>query len=133
MKPTRGKLAAHKAWQRHRGHASLPIVDDVAPRPTTRAECLPGGRNAIRPCPYVSCRYHLLLDVRRSGSLRFNFRTREVGKLSETCALDVADRGGHSLEDVGKFMGVTRERVRQLVTDALARMRRRMKAASRGW
>lgn len=132
MNPTGPKLAAHKAWQRLRGRVCLAIVDDAPPRPTTRAECLPGGRNALRPCPYVSCRYHLLLDVRRSGSVRFNFRTREVGKLSETCALDVADRGAHSLEDVGNFMGVTRERVRQLVTDALTRMRRRMKAGSRG-
>jgi hypothetical protein len=29
------------------------------PRPTTRAEC----RDEARPCPWVSCRHHLLLEV----------------------------------------------------------------------
>jgi hypothetical protein len=29
------------------------------PRPTTRAECL----QEARPCPWASCRYHLLLEV----------------------------------------------------------------------
>jgi hypothetical protein len=31
----------------------------AVPRPTTRAECL----QEARPCPWVSCRYHLLLEV----------------------------------------------------------------------
>jgi hypothetical protein len=32
------------------------------PRPTTRGECL----QEARPCPWVSCRHHLLLEVARS-------------------------------------------------------------------
>ena len=32
-------------------------------KPQTRAECVDGPR----PCPYVSCKHHLYLDVRRRG------------------------------------------------------------------
>ena len=35
-------------------------------RPTTRAEC----RNGPRPCPWIGCRYHLLIEVTPSGSLQ---------------------------------------------------------------
>lgn len=34
----------------------------VIPRPTIRAECL----QEARPCPWASCRYHLLLEVAAS-------------------------------------------------------------------
>jgi hypothetical protein len=128
MKPTRKKRAAHDAWQRRRGHRSLPVIDDeVPPRPTTRAECLPGGRNAARPCPYVSCRYHLLLEVRRTGTIRFN-RKRDIERLVDTCALDVADRGAHLVADVGRLIGLSRERVRQVLGRALTRVRQGLDA-----
>ena len=38
------------------------------PRPTTRGEC----RAAARPCPWVGCRYHLLIEVTSSGGLQLN-------------------------------------------------------------
>jgi Sigma-70, region 4 len=34
--------------------------------------------------------------------------------MEETCSLDVADRGGETLEAVGAYLNITRERVRQL-------------------
>jgi DNA-directed RNA polymerase sigma subunit (sigma70/sigma32) len=43
----------------------------------------------------------------------------EVHELEETCALDVADRGGITLEEVGRLLNLTRERVRQLEAEAL--------------
>lgn len=128
MNPTPEKLAAHTAWQAHRGRRRLPVIEDVPARPSTRAECLPGGSNAARPCPYVSCRYHLFLDVRRTGTLKLNFRRRSIDQLAETCALDVADRGAHSLEQLGQLMGITRERVRQIANRALARAKRLLSA-----
>lgn len=128
MKPTREKLAAHAGWKRRRARRALPVNNDLPTRPLARAECLPGGRNAARPCPYVSCRYHLLLDVRRTGSIKLNFRTSDVTRLSETCALDVAERGAHSLDQLGRLMGVTRERVRQIADYALARAKRILSA-----
>jgi hypothetical protein len=88
-------------------------------RPTTRAEC----REGPRPCPFVSCRYHLYLDVsRRTGSIKLNFPDLEVWEMPVSCALDVAEDGGATLEDVGAIMNVTRERIRQLEVTALERL-----------
>jgi hypothetical protein len=42
--------------------------------------------------------------------------------MSESCALDVADRGGTTLEDVGAIMNLTRERIRQVEVKALAKL-----------
>ena len=60
-------------------------------KPRTRAECAEGPR----PCPYVSCKHHLYIDVSaRTGAIKLNFPDLEVWDLGESCALDVADRGG---------------------------------------
>jgi hypothetical protein len=87
--------------------------------PETRAECI----DAPRPCPYVSCQYHLYLDVsEHTGSIQFNFPDLDVSEMKESCALDVADREGATLEEVGEYMNVTRERIRQLEVKALAKV-----------
>lgn len=91
-------------------------------RPQTRGECL-HGPHAERPCPFASCKHHLYLDVnQRTGSVRMNFPDLEVWDLPETCTLDIADRGGITLEEVGVMLNLTRERVRQLETRGLARL-----------
>jgi len=80
-----------------RGRLLFP-EDTAAERPKTRAECLDGAR----PCPFVSCQHHLFLDVSpRTGAIKLNFPDLEVWEMTETCALDVADRGGTTLEEVG--------------------------------
>ena len=80
-------------------------------RPQTRAECA----NGVRPCPYVACKHHLYLDVNPlTGSIKINFPDVEVWEMAETCALDVAERGGQTLEEVGAIMNLTRERIRQV-------------------
>jgi hypothetical protein len=90
-------------------------------RPQTRGDCLPGGCNGARPCPWVSCKAHLAIDVdERTGSIKVNFPELDVLEMAETCALDVADRGGITLEEVGAVMNLVRERVRQLEVRALA-------------
>ena len=43
--------------------------------------------------------------------------------MAETCALDVADRQGITLEEVGVIMNLTRERVRQLEMRGLSKLR----------
>jgi DNA-directed RNA polymerase sigma subunit (sigma70/sigma32) len=43
--------------------------------------------------------------------------------MGETCALDVADRGGITLEEVGAIMNLTRERIRQVETRGLLKLR----------
>jgi hypothetical protein len=91
-----------------------------ATRPKTRADCATGQR----PCPYVSCKYNLYVDVNpKTGSVKMNFPDKELWELKDTCALDVADRGGITLEDVGDIMNLTRERVRQLETRGLVKLR----------
>ncbi len=99
------------------GRMLYPKTDYYKPR--TRAECVDGAR----PCPYVSCQHHLFLDVSaRTGAIKLNFPDLEVWEMNETCALDVADRGGTTLEDVGAIMNLTRERIRQVEVKALAKL-----------
>lgn len=88
-------------------------------RPQTRADCA----RAIRPCPFVGCRYHLALDVAANGSIKLNFPGVELGEMPATCALDVADEGGASLEEVAVALNLTRERVRQILDQILPRLR----------
>lgn len=47
---------------------------------------------------------------------------RDPTEMLETCALDVADRGGEPLETIGEMLGVTRERIRQIEVQALDKM-----------
>ncbi len=89
-------------------------------RPRSRADCV----NAPRPCMFVSCKHHLYLDVNPgTGSIKLNFPDKEIWELAETCALDVADRGGITLEEVGGIMNLTRERIRQVETRGLLKLR----------
>jgi DNA-directed RNA polymerase sigma subunit (sigma70/sigma32) len=46
----------------------------------------------------------------------------EPGDMVESCALDVADRGEHTLNEVGEMLGVSRERVRQIEEQALRKL-----------
>ena len=90
-----------------------------AQRPHLRSECIAGPR----PCPHVSCRFHLYLDVSpKTGAIKLNFPDLEVWELGISCALDVADGGGTKLEVVGELMNVTRERVRQIELKALGKL-----------
>jgi hypothetical protein len=90
-------------------------------KPRIRGECVDGPR----PCPYVSCAYHLYLDTgARTGALKLNFPDLEVWELGDSCALDIAAYGGAKLEEVGMAMNLTRERVRQIEVKALAKLER---------
>lgn len=85
-------------------------------RPKTRGECFGGHR----PCVFVGCTEHLYLDVNpETGSIKLNFPNLELEQLAESCALDVADRGEHTLEEVGVLTNLTRERIRQIVDPTL--------------
>lgn len=88
-------------------------------RPRTRGDCQDGPR----PCPWVGCREHLYLQVSEDTG-HIKAQAGEPWEMAETCALDVADRGGLTLEAVAEIMGVTRERVRQLEARGLKLMQR---------
>jgi hypothetical protein len=101
----------------------LRLIDDhEAARPRTRGDCEDGQR----PCAWVRCRHNLYLDITRAGSIQFNFPDREPEDMPAdfSCALDVADNSGATLEDVGEIMNLTRERVRQIEERGLVRLQR---------
>jgi len=120
----RGKTVSsdHLSWKER--HASKLIVYPEVDRPATRADCEDGPR----PCPFVSCAHHLYLDVTTNGSLKLNFPHLEVWEMSETCVLDVAARGGITLEEVGIIFNLTRERIRQIEVSGLGHLRNRDEA-----
>lgn len=101
---------------------ALPSDEELAVllhRPRQRSDC-----PTFRPCPFVSCRYHLYLDVTRRGRLRINFPEKDLDDLEVTCALDVAEEGPKTLEEIGRIMGgISRERVRQIEQAALNALR----------
>jgi hypothetical protein len=101
----------------NRGRLLYPETDYWKPK--QREGCV----GMERPCPLVSCKYHLCIDVHPvRGSIKINFPDLEVWEMTETCALDVADRGGITLEEVGEIMNLTRERVRQVETAGLSKL-----------
>jgi DNA-directed RNA polymerase sigma subunit (sigma70/sigma32) len=55
----------------------------------------------------------------------------EPWELPETCALDAADRGGMTLEEVGAILNLTRERIRQIQRLALAKLAAGMRRVRR--
>lgn len=100
-----------------------PMISEARPR--TRGECCDGPR----PCPWTGCRYHLAFEVTDTGAIMWNGWARDVDHLDQeehTCALDVADEGPHILDDVGRLLHLTRERVRQIELVALRKIARFM-------
>lgn len=96
------------------------LDEAVRLRPKVRADC----EDIKGPCPFVSCRYNLFLDVASNGSLTYNFGDKELEELEETCALNVAERGGVTLDEVGQFFQLSRERIRQIEAKTLFQLRR---------
>ncbi|HEX3478238.1 MAG TPA: sigma factor-like helix-turn-helix DNA-binding protein [Kofleriaceae bacterium] len=117
----RSKTIAMKRLTREelrQGALMYPPVD--IPRPMSRAEC----REELRPCPWVACKHHLYLDINpETGSIKINFPDLEPWELRHTCALDVAERGGITLEEVGEIMNLTRERIRQVEVRGLLKLK----------
>lgn len=94
-------------------------------RPKIRGDCA----NVARPCPYVGCRHHLYLDVRKDR-IAFNVYGREVWDLEHSCSLDYAELGGMSLQEVADAMSISRERARQILDHAIAKLAKREARAS---
>ena len=91
-------------------------------RPVARGECVGPG-----VCPFIACKHHLYLDVNEeTGSIKINFPDLEVWEMADTCALDVADRGGITLEEVGEIVNLTRERIRQVEVQGLLKLKMAM-------
>jgi hypothetical protein len=90
-------------------------------RPTCRADCA----NVPRPCPFAGCLWNTYLQVRDDGSIKVTAPHRNLWDVppDESCVLDLADRGGMTLEQVAIVLNCTRERVRQVEFAAWATLR----------
>ena len=100
----------------------LPVIDDAeAPvRPRTRGECVDGPR----PCPFASCEHHAIHGMmfgQQALALDDDAVLAALEALPASCTLDVADREGATLEEVGLIFGVTRERIRRIESGAIKR------------
>jgi hypothetical protein len=104
-------------------------------RPVTRAEC----SRSPRPCPWVTCRHHLVPHLlRQNGAPRTNVLAQygdisegELGALPFTCVLDwleargiVAERlalysGAQDCRAIGDVLIISRETVRYILRQAL--------------
>lgn len=96
-------------------------------RPTNRREC----KDGCRPCPWVSCRYHLAIDVKEDGTLTLNRHAFQDGEpafevLEHTCALDIADAASEpSLANVAKYLGMGRNKIQDTERLAKEKLRER--------
>lgn len=100
----------------------------VPQKPKRRSECVDGPR----PCPWVSCRYNLYLDIRADGVLRINFPDRDPEEMAFSCALDLAADGPRTLDQVAGLMGMSRERARQIEEKVLGHVRGEYEASDFG-
>jgi hypothetical protein len=72
----------------------------------------------------VGCLYNNYLDVREDGVMKLAHPDRlpENVPTRESCALDMADRGPHTLDEVAAVLGLTRERIRQIEVRAVEKL-----------
>lgn len=97
-------------------------------KPRNRTECA----NIPRPCPYVSCRYHLYLDVFEGGVLKINHGEEfdddttvieNLKRMPYSCSLDAADQGEMELDQIADSFNLTRERIRQILETGFRKIR----------
>jgi hypothetical protein len=113
--------------------AQVDTSDYTAKIPRTWGDCQERALGtATNPCAYLRCRHNLLLDISEdTGSYKVTWPHLASGHYGDeydalprhTCALRVADEGGMTLDEIGVMMNLTRERVRQIETKALLRLR----------
>lgn len=91
--------------------------------PVNRGEC----DEQSRPCPFVTCKHHLLVEVSSNGKLskRFEFDEADEDSIAEalqampeTCVLDAAG-SELSYKEIGAIMNLNHVYVYQVATGAL--------------
>ncbi|MFZ5894771.1 MAG: sigma factor-like helix-turn-helix DNA-binding protein [Myxococcota bacterium] len=94
---------------RARGQALRVVRDRVRFPAVPGCATTPGETN----CAQLDCRYHLAHPDR--GARRLS--------VTRDCALAVANEGPHTLQEVARTLGITRERVRQIEEAAIRKLR----------
>ncbi len=72
-------------------------------RPKDFKDCDPSS-----PCPHVSCRYHLAIDV-KGRSIRV--QKRPIENLPHTCAIQAANDGPRGTKEIARILGLSRAMV----------------------
>jgi hypothetical protein len=72
------------------------------------------------PCPHTACRFNLTFERRDNRGAKP--AEIHLPVVRESCALEAAERGGMTLEEVASRFSITRERVRQIELNALAKL-----------
>ena len=76
-------------------------------RPNNRSECL---EMYALVCMFHVGTIYISTSIQKRAPSSSDLPDKEVWELGESCALDVAERGGITLEEVGHIMNLTRER-----------------------
>jgi hypothetical protein len=136
VQTTLTQLRSHAGGEQHRSRVIAPkqllrLLRDEddglgypdVERPRERGDCA----SVSRPCPFISCTKHLYQDTNEAtGAVKFNFPHLQPWEMpaDRSCSLDIADRGGVTLDEVGDAYNLTRERVRQVEVRGLEKIRR---------
>jgi len=103
-----------------------PLHDRLRPpRPRTWGECQARGLGtAESPCAYVSCRYHLAIDVTPSGGITLNRPSEEPQAAPHTCTLRVVEAhpGGLDHYTIADILNITHQGVSRMEVHALGRL-----------
>lgn len=124
-----GKLTRAEVEEKERIDADPELLALLAARPRLRSECAGGPR----PCPYASCRYNLAIDVTDRGAAKRNFPHLEIWQMRETCAWDVVDRGGVTLEEIGDLTNVSMQAASQTLEIAKRKIRDVVEGGPEAW
>lgn len=74
--------------------------------PQARSDC----RGGPRPCPFVSCKYHLFLVIDpRKATVSHRVDASDIWEIPFTCALDIAEMGGAEFLRVSKVLNLSVE------------------------
>ncbi len=97
-------------------------------RPKTRGDCV----NGVRPCPYVTCKYHLahISDYNMASGIRFRFAghpddaAEKVVKMGWSCSLDFADMvKANDVPEVAEAMGIPYKTIEPAYRSAIRKLR----------
>ena len=114
------RLYALQRYRRANNKVKAICKEKAVSPPKVYGDC----KNHPEPCPWIRCRYHMIWDRWQQIKLKGNAEIAQIlSSMPVTCCLDYAKRD-HSLEEVGKVLGITKERVRQIQDKALRKINR---------